>query len=126
MAFTLMPTQAHQGMIDYSTTEGCKMYVKAITPLQEELYDCIPSGLFRFIKELEDRATDHYWNEDNVGILKIPEDPTDLNTSYEEKFALLRILTCSTQVLDEFDFQRGKDEDPGLGGGLQDWRLQIR
>eukprot|EP00978_Attheya_sp_CCMP212_P049500 scaffold673104_cov67-Attheya_sp.AAC.1 len=79
MAFALMPPQAHQGMIDYLTTEGRKMYVKAIPPLQEELYNCIPSGLFGFLKELEDRVTDHDWNEDTVGILKIPEESTDLN-----------------------------------------------
>eukprot|EP00978_Attheya_sp_CCMP212_P026733 scaffold88424_cov63-Attheya_sp.AAC.2 len=83
MAFALTPAQAHSGVIDMSTTEGRKLYAKAIAPLQEELYDCIPDGLFGFLKELEDRSADHDWN-DTDGILKIPEDPNDASTTYDD------------------------------------------
>jgi hypothetical protein len=67
------------------TTEGHKMYVKAIAPLQEELYDCIPGGVFGFLKELENRAADHDWN-DTDGILKIPKGATNVNTTYDDLF----------------------------------------
>jgi len=67
-----------------SATEGHKMYVKAISPLLEELFDCMPDGLFGFLKELSDRADDHDWNKPGLGILQIPEDPADPNTRYDD------------------------------------------
>eukprot|EP00978_Attheya_sp_CCMP212_P040484 scaffold221375_cov55-Attheya_sp.AAC.1 len=88
MVFALTPAQANPGVIDMATTEGRKMYVKAISPLLEELFDCMPDGLFGFLKELSDRADDHDWNEPYLGILQIPEDPADANTNYDDLLTL--------------------------------------
>jgi hypothetical protein len=88
MVFVLTPAQANPGVIDMANMEGRKMYAKAISPLLEELYDCMPDGLFGFLKELSDGADDHDWKEPGLGILQIPEDPADPNTKYDNMLML--------------------------------------
>eukprot|EP00978_Attheya_sp_CCMP212_P004177 scaffold9048_cov67-Attheya_sp.AAC.2 len=106
MAFALTPAQAHSGAIDMSTTEGRKMYAKAIAPLQEELYDSILGGLYGFHKELEDRAADHDWN-DTVGILEIPEDPNDVNTTYDDQLRHYSQITIQRiRIFEETDIDQ--------------------
>jgi hypothetical protein len=43
--FALTPAVAIQGVIDYSTSEGRKIYSTATAKLDEELYDCTPKEL---------------------------------------------------------------------------------
>jgi hypothetical protein len=46
MAFALNPGQALDGIIDYTTTEGRKLYNSATARLDEELFDCNADGLY--------------------------------------------------------------------------------
>ncbi len=75
--FALTPAVAVQGVIDYNTNEGRKLYSSATHKLDEELYDCKPEGLYQFLQSLNNRAQEYGWNDDIGGILHIPEDVTD-------------------------------------------------
>ena len=70
--FALNPAAAVNGIIDFTTSEGRKLYSKATEKLQEELYDCSPEGMFAFIRAYEDRASMYGWNDENAGINMIP------------------------------------------------------
>lgn len=73
-AFALMPAAAIQGIIDYTSREGNKLYVAATQPLsKEEGYECEPIGLHGFLQKLHERASMNLWN-DPIGILHVPED----------------------------------------------------
>ena len=75
--FALTPAIAMQGIINYQTNSGHKMYSGSIAKLDEELYDCKPKGLYQFLQSLSSGAQDIGWSDDD-GILMIPEDPRDI------------------------------------------------
>ena len=58
-AFALTPADAVAGIIDYSTTEGRKLYTRAPSRLDEELFDCVPEGLYGFLQSLADIAREY-------------------------------------------------------------------
>ena len=91
MAFALSPAEAINGVIDYTTNEGRKIYASAIRKVDEELYDCKQENLFGFLRSVSDRAIEYGWedNANGVGIIHIPnpnnEDQLDnLLTNYGE------------------------------------------
>ena len=75
--FALSPAMAHNGIIDYSTTQGRKMYSAATAKLSEDLYDCNAEDLYTFLKALKERAREYSWDMDGVGIMSIPDDPVN-------------------------------------------------
>ena len=79
--FLLTPAKAYAGIVDFCTSGGRKLYEQATAKLNEELYDCTPGGLFQFLKDLEDRARKSGWAGED-GILMIPEDPANPDTTY--------------------------------------------
>jgi hypothetical protein len=79
-AFALTPAVAVQGVIDYNSTKGQKLYGSATYKLDEELYDCKPDGLYQFLQSLNNPAQEYGWNDEVGGILQIPEDPQDINS----------------------------------------------
>jgi hypothetical protein len=50
--FALNPAQALDGVIDYTTSEGRKLYNSATLKLDEELFDCNADGLYQFLQSL--------------------------------------------------------------------------
>ena len=46
------------------------------TSSQEDQFDCVPEDLTQFLDDLEDRASQFGWSNDD-GILEIPIDPAD-------------------------------------------------
>jgi hypothetical protein len=54
--FALTPAVAVQGIIDYKTTEGRKLYSNATYKLDEGLYNCKPDGLYQFLQSLHNQA----------------------------------------------------------------------
>jgi hypothetical protein len=93
MAFALSPAEAINGVIDYTTNEGRKIYASAIRKVDEELYDCKQENLFGFLRSVSDRAIEYGWedNANGVGIIHIPnpnnEDQLDnLLTNYGEVY----------------------------------------
>eukprot|EP00978_Attheya_sp_CCMP212_P044615 scaffold316328_cov28-Attheya_sp.AAC.1 len=81
MAFALTPAMAITGVLDLAAREGSKIYSSATKGLSEELYDCTPDGLFDFLETLGDRGHECGWSLEDVGILYIPEDPANPNTT---------------------------------------------
>ena len=57
--FALSPAMAYNGIIDYSTTQGRKMYSAATAKLSEDLYDCNAEDLYTFLKALKERAREY-------------------------------------------------------------------
>jgi hypothetical protein len=80
VAFALSPAVAVQGIIDYKTTQGQKLYSSATHKLDTKLYDCKPDGLHQFLQSLNNRAKEYGWNDEVGGILHIPQDPQDINS----------------------------------------------
>ena len=64
MAFALTPAQAYQGVIDYTTTEGRKLYESATRRLypSEEGFDCNPENLHGFLELVANRASAFDWD----------------------------------------------------------------
>jgi hypothetical protein len=81
MAFALTPATAVEGVLDYTSREGSKIYSSATKALSEDLYDCTPDGLFNFLETLGDRAAECGWLLEDIGILYIPEDPANPDTT---------------------------------------------
>ena len=49
--------------------------------LNNDPFGFFPEDLHQFLKTLTDRATEFQWNNEAVGIMKIPDDPIK-NTNY--------------------------------------------
>ena len=76
VAFALIPTEAIQGVIDYLTSEGRKIHGSATHKLSYDQFYCVPEDLTQFLDNLEDRASQFGWSNDD-GILDIPVDPAN-------------------------------------------------
>ena len=81
--FALNPAQAITGIIDFTVDSNVKLHKRATSKLSEDLFDCVPEDLNQFLKTLSDRASKYSWNDNVVGIMMIPEDPSDPNTDYK-------------------------------------------
>jgi len=56
--FAVYPANAIQGVIDYRTSQGAKLYSKATSALDyDEPFDCTADSLFAFVKTLGDQST---------------------------------------------------------------------
>jgi hypothetical protein len=71
--FALAPALANNGIIDYSTPAGIKLYLAAIKPLQTDLFGCEAHNVKTFLSALEDRSLGYGWD----AVLDIPLDPMD-------------------------------------------------
>ena len=70
--FALTPALVHHGILDYSTSEGNKIYKAATRALDKEnQYNCEADGLRNFLGLVTDRAFANGWD---TGILAIPDD----------------------------------------------------
>lgn len=67
--FALAPALVDNGIIDYATPEGVKLYKSATQALPKE-FDCRIEGLKIFLSQLKDRAREYGWTP----ILEIPID----------------------------------------------------
>ena len=76
VAFALSPAAEIHGVTDYLTSEGRKINGSATHKLSEYQFDCVPEYLTQFLDDLEDRASQFGWSNDD-GILEIPIDPAD-------------------------------------------------
>ena len=81
--FALNPAQAITGIIDFTIDSNVKLHKRATSRLSKDLFDCVPEDLNQFLKTLSNRAREYSWNDDVVGVMMIPEDPTDPSTVYK-------------------------------------------
>ena len=76
VALAMSPAAAIHRVIDYLTSEGRKIHGSATHKLSEDQFDCVPEDLNQFLDDLEERAIQFGWSNDD-GILEIPIDPAD-------------------------------------------------
>ena len=81
-AFALAPALANGGVIDYSTSEGIKIYQASVTALvADPLFDCESHGLSHFLGKVAIRSQTNGWN---ASVFSIPRDlALPLGESYD-------------------------------------------
>ena len=67
--FAIAPGRANNNVLDYTITEGIKLYGKAILPLDPK-YDLKSGGLFTFLQKVCNRAMEQDW--DNILRIEVP------------------------------------------------------
>ena len=80
--FALNPAQAITDIIDFTKDANTKLYRKAKSKLSKDLSNCVPEDLLQLLKNLSDRARELSCNDPIVGIIMIPEHPTNVSTVY--------------------------------------------
>ncbi len=68
------------------TAEGRKLYNSATLKLDEELFDCNADGLYQFLQSLGHRASEYGWDDDQEGVISIPENLVDADP---DKYSIL-------------------------------------
>ena len=96
--FALTPYQAVRGIINYGTPEGRKYFERATAPLSETKFDCQSDGLRSFLEDVDRRAGAFAWD---TGILDIPTDVADPDTSY--KYLVDQYGEIDMQTIKDFD-----------------------
>lgn len=89
LPFALFPALGIQGVINFRTTEGRKIYKEATSKVSETLHNCQPENLFTFIENVADRAAEYGWDDGADAIVLIPED-FDENEEEVEYQSLIR------------------------------------
>ena len=79
--FALSPAQAVNGPLDYTKTEHHKIYKSGIRQITDDPLACEADGLFQFLREVQDRATEMGWME---GILNVAIGEPDEEGEVEE------------------------------------------
>jgi len=82
-AFAVSPARAIQGLIDFASSEGIKVYNKGSSRLMEAEYELEPDQAFNLIENLEFRGHTFGWTEDPEGVTYIPEDPDAIDLDQE-------------------------------------------
>ena len=67
--FALAPGRANNDILDYTTSEGIKLYGKAVSPLDPQ-YDLQSGGLYAFLQKVRNRAIEQDWN--NILNIEVP------------------------------------------------------
>ena len=68
VTFALIPAAEIHVVMEYLTSEGWKIHGSATHKLSEDQFDCVPEDLTQFMDDLEDRARQFGWSNDD-GIL---------------------------------------------------------
>jgi hypothetical protein len=80
-AFALTPASAIPGVIDFTASEGQKLYGSTTyKSADEDPYDCQPDELYQFLTTLHMKAQEFGWNDQICGILQIQENAQDINS----------------------------------------------
>jgi hypothetical protein len=69
--------------------------------MDEELYGCQADGLFQFLATLHIRSQEFGWNDPVTGIMQIPDDPSDINSS--TKYLIDNYGQIPLQTIKEFE-----------------------
>jgi hypothetical protein len=83
-AFSVSPARAVNGLINFASSEGIKIYNKGSSRLMEAEYEMEPDLAFNLIENLELRGHTFGWTEDPEGVTYIPEDPDAVDLDQEE------------------------------------------
>ena len=75
--FLLTPARSVRGIIDYTRSAGRKIYERATSKLEEDLFDCNSEELYSFLKALKDRSREFGWDKHAIGVLSIPDNPVN-------------------------------------------------
>lgn len=101
--FHLNPAASITGVLDFSDKESKKLYHAAVKPLysQDERYDCNPQDMNGFLKAVHTRANEYGWDNEDTGILHIPEDHTDAQS--DTNYLLREYGTISLERIKRFE-----------------------
>ena len=91
MTFVFNLAAAVDGIIKFDIPLNIKFQRSSATKLKDELYNYVPHDLFNFLESLNDRSTKIQWSN-NVGIMMIPKDLSDVNTDY------VKLLTNNGEI----------------------------
>ena len=86
---------ANQGILDYTTTEGRKVYETATRALSTVGYDCDPNGLYQDLDTLLERAHIFGWLNPG-GIMWIPDSSVTATTTGQNIIEELVIINYAT------------------------------
>jgi hypothetical protein len=67
--FAIAPGRANNQVLDYTTSEGIKLYGKAVAPLDPQ-YDLKSGGLYAFLQKVRNRFIEQHW--DNILNIDVP------------------------------------------------------
>ena len=71
--FALTPASAVEGVVDFNTKIGSRVYSLGTNRLDpEELFDCVPEDMYPFLKMMSERAIEMGWSNMRTGITQIP------------------------------------------------------
>ena len=78
-SFHLNPSTTIHGVLDFTDKNAKKIYDKAVKSLypSDDLYQCEPAKMFSLLKSLKNKANEFGWDNEQTGILHIPEDPSN-------------------------------------------------
>lgn len=95
--FALTPALAAQNVIDYSTTNGGKIYKAAITGLKPP-FDGTPANLPLFLDDVDSHAANFGW--DNILIIsdQDPTNPTNRNLITQHRMLTIANVTHAAQA----------------------------
>ena len=68
VVFALSPAVAVVGLLDFTKSEHSKIYKSGIRAVTDTPFDCETEGLFQFLREVQDRASEMGWMD---GILNV-------------------------------------------------------
>lgn len=60
--------------MDFTSLEGRRFYLLSTTKLSEELFNCEPKGLCKFLNKLKDKTRIYGWNDEGIGITFVSQD----------------------------------------------------
>ena len=100
--FLLSPAEEISGVIDYLSSECCKIYGSATFKLSDELFNCVPEYLTQLRDNFRDRARKFGWENDN-GILDILTNLSDTVSNTEHLIS--QYGSINLEIIREFDEQ---------------------
>jgi hypothetical protein len=89
VTFARAPALHNQGILDYGTSAGAKLFAKNTTRMYLEGFDIDPDGVKVFLAQTLHRATNSGWTD----ILDIPTDLNDVDVTRNlvKQYGMLRL-----------------------------------
>jgi hypothetical protein len=108
--FAFWPGLANNAVIDYNTSDGRKIYNKAVEPLATK-YDLNTEGLQTFLAKVSARARESNWD----AILTIPDSlPTPVDRNLIDAYGTLSLDDCKAHALSYINTQARTAQDSGM------------
>ena len=105
ITFAFSPVLAVQGLLDYTKSEHSKIYKSAIREVCKEPFECEADGLYRFLKDVQDRAEEMGWSEGILNItLELDDDDEPVQENLIENYGTItleQVVESELQYINE-------------------------